>query len=220
MCGRFSLETNTAAVARYFCLPRQLPLEPRWNIAPGQDILAVRVDSRDGRVPVMLHWGLIPPWAKDKAAGYRMINARAETVAEKSSFKAAYRARRCLIPADGFYEWKKTATGKQPYHVRKADSGLFAFAGIWESWADQQTKEVIESCSILTTAANDLLKPLHDRMPVVLAEEDFDPWLHADPQNLGPLLRPRHWQGFELIPVSAYVNNARNEGARCIEPVG
>jgi len=220
MCGRFSLGSTSAAISHFFGFAQQLPLPPQWNIAPGQNILTVRAEDQDTRSPALLLWGLIPPWAKDRSIGYKMINARAETVAEKPSFRSAFQVRRCLIAADGFYEWQRSGRQKQPYHIRKTDRGLFAFAGIWESWTDQQTRPPVESCAILTTEANDLMRPIHTRMPVILAEEDHERWLHDEPQNLAALLVPHAWPDFEAVPVSDYVNNARHEGVRCIEPAG
>ena len=215
MCGRISLGSTAAGISRYFDLDKPVPLDPRWNIAPGQNILSVRAADQDQRSAHLLHWGLIPSWAKDPTISYKLINARAETILEKPSFQPAFKARRCLIPADGFYEWQKTGEKKQPYHIRKTTSELFAFAGIWESWTDPQDRYTMESCAILTTAANSLLKPIHERMPVIVARKDFDRWLRDDYKLLGELLLPYEWSGFEAVPVAEYVNNARNEGVQC-----
>ncbi len=214
MCGRFSLGSTTEAISSFFKgLTIPLPLVPRYNIAPSQEVLAIRSEYE----PVMLRWGLIPRWAKDFSIGYKMINARAETVAEKPSFKSAYHSRRCLIPADGFYEWKKEGAHKQPYHIRKTDRELFCFAGLWEEWACKSTGELIESCTIITTEANSLLKPIHHRMPAVILPEAFDRWLASD--SVDELIQPYEWERFEAVPVSTFVNNASNQGFACIERI-
>ena len=163
----------------------------------------------------MLHWGLIPHWAKDASIGNRMINARAETVAEKPSFKSALKSRRCLIPADGFYEWSKEGNHKQPYHIRRSDRDLFCFAGLWEHWTDKESGEEIESCTIITTEANELLKPIHDRMPVVIPSEAYGQWINN--QSINRLLLPCEWSDFEIVQVSTFVNNANHDGPKCVE---
>ncbi|MCH9013112.1 MAG: SOS response-associated peptidase, partial [Proteobacteria bacterium] len=187
MCGRYSLTTPVEAVRKVFDFPERPNLAPRANIAPSQDIAAVRLASGEsgevGRRFVWLRWGLIPAWAKDPAIGNRTINARAETLAEKPAFRAAFRERRCLIVADGFYEWKTEAGGKQPYRITLVDGGPFALAGLWERWADPHGGAAIESCTIVTTEANTLIKEIHPRMPVILAPGAFDPWL--DPATPG-----------------------------------
>lgn len=207
MCGRFSLAASPATLSQHLGFDITLPIEPRYNIAPAQSILAIKAYNE----PVMLRWGLIPAWAKDKSVGYKMINARAETIAEKPSFRSAYRSRRCLIPADGFYEW---GAAKQPYHIRREDRGLFCFAGLWEEWSGPDA--MISSCTIITTEANGLLKPIHHRMPVVLQHGDYGAWLGDDSNHL---LETADWPDFEVRPVSTFVNNARNEGLRCIDPL-
>ena len=226
MCGRYRLSTHPHALYEQFALEMENPDErevpPRYNIAPTQPVLAVRARPDGRRELVLLHWGLIPGWAKDPAIGNRMINARAETVAEKPSFRNALRRRRCLIPADGFYEWKTTGRGpKQPFDIARSDGKPFAFAGLWEHWQGPNGEE-IESCAIVTTEANALMRQIHARMPVVLAPEDYAAWLASEggkADNVLGLLAPRDWPGMRAQPVSTYVNNARHEGAQCIAPV-
>ena len=197
---------------------------PRYNIAPSQGILVVRAapDGVDGaREAAVLRWGLVPSWAKDPDIGNRMINARAETVAEKPSFRAAFRRRRCLVPATGFYEWQAANGPKTPYNIGMADGGLFAMAGLWEHWTAPDGAAV-ETCAILTTEANELLRPIHARMPVIVAPGDFDLWLDpalAMPELLEPLLRPFDPAAMAAHPVSRHVNNVRNDDPACLESV-
>jgi putative SOS response-associated peptidase YedK len=208
---------------------RQLALfGPRYNIAPTQDILAVR-EIGGRREPAMLRWGLIPSWAKEMTAGPPMINARAETLAEKPAFRTAYRCRRCIIPADGFYEWKKSTNGakgsKQPYYIHRPGGEPFGFAGLWEAWrgraaaASDESDAGIESCTIVTTTANRMLSELHDRMPVILAPADYELWLDPtvdDPDKLQHLLGPTDDDELLAEPVSTHVNRVANDDARCI----
>ena len=225
MCGRYRLSTHPQALYEQFALDRVAQdgraIPPRYNIAPTQPVVAVRLRPDGRRELVHLHWGLIPGWAKDPAIGNRMINARAETVGEKPSFRNALRWRRCLIPADGFYEWRKRDRGsKQPYDVTRADGAPFAFAGLWEHWQGPNGEE-IESCAILTTEANELMRPIHNRMPVIIAPENYDAWLALDeqkPETLAPLLASRNWPEMRATPIASYVNNVRNEGPLCIAP--
>ena len=224
MCGRFSLSSDPKALAEQFSLRLDSlpPLAPRYNIAPTQPVVAVKARNVQGeRELVILQWGLVPSWAKDPAMGSRMINARAETVTEKPSFRTAFKRRRCLLPADGFFEWAKTEKGKQPYHVRRGDGAPFAMAGLWEQWIGADGSEII-SCAILTTAANSQMKAIHHRMPVLIFPDEYSLWLDLEerksPERLS-LLASREWEGMEAVPVSTYVNNARNEGSGCIAPV-
>lgn len=216
MCGRISLGTTAEALAQLFKLSDLPDIKPSWNIAPGQPIAVVRVGSRGQRSLSFLHWGLIPAWSKDRNIAYKLINARSDTVAEKPSFRSAYKSRRCLVPVDGFFEWQRQDKQKIPFHIRKRDSGLFALAGIWEHWKDKQSNEEIESCAILTTTANSLVQPIHNRMPVIINDANFDEWLTGDPLHLHRFLQPYEWTDFEAIQVSTYVNNARNDGRECI----
>src|SRR5262245_7474343 len=176
MCGRFTLTAPRQALKNLFPLFDFPEVPPNYNVAPTQAVLAVRVPhGQDKPAPALLKWGLVPGWADDPAIGNRMINARAETAADKPSFRAAFRKRRCLVLADGFYEWQKVGGKKQPYLIRLRGGEPFAFAGLWEHW--ERDGRAVESCTILTTDANGLVKPLHDRMPVILAPQDFALWL-------------------------------------------
>ncbi len=225
MCGRYSLTTPVEAVRKVFDFPERPNLAPRANIAPSQDVAAVRLASGEsgevGRRFVWLRWGLIPAWAKDPAIGSRTINARAETVAEKPAFRAAFRERRCLIVADGFYEWKTEAGGKQPYRITLVDGGPFALAGLWERWAGPPGGEAIESCTIVTTEANARLRAIHPRMPVILAPGAFDPWL--DPATPGAeaqgLLGPYPSEALTYYRVSPRINSPANDDPALIEPL-
>ena len=176
MCGRFTLSTPIKELARFFHLPELPHLNARYNIAPSQPVATVLVLTA-GREFRLMRWGLVPPWAKDLGIGSRMINARAETVPEKPAFRSALRERRCLILADGFYEWERKGTVKQPHYIHKTDKSPFGFAGLWERWQPPEGGEPVESCTIITTEANALVRTFHERMPVILAPENFDPWL-------------------------------------------
>lgn len=232
MCGRFTLRTPESVLVEQFRVDSIPPLSPRYNIAPTQEVGTVRAPQPAQREFVWMSWGLVPRWAKDPSIASQMINARAETAAEKPAFRDAFRRRRCLIIADGFYEWKKTSGRiKQPYYIRMKDDRPFAFAGLWERWGGGATSDAgndarheprqLESCTILTTHANDLLADLHDRMPVILGPADYDRWLDAgttDPEALKYLLEP--YPSDELIaePVSTRVNNVKHDDADCIKP--
>lgn len=222
MCGRFTLIAPGEAVAKLFDLSETPELAPRYNIAPTQPIAAVRYNSDKGeREFTHFYWGLIPSWSKDPSIGSRMINARSETAAEKPSFRAAFKYRRCLVPTDGFYEWWKVDGGKQPVRIQMKDEKPFAIAGLWEHWQSPDGSE-IESCTLLTTSPNDLLQPIHNRMPVILAPEDFDLWLDPGAQHPGevqPLMRPFPSNKMTFYPVSTHVNNPRNEDPTCITPL-
>jgi putative SOS response-associated peptidase YedK len=218
MCGRFALFASGEELRERYPFVDPSLFEPRYNIAPTQAVAAVR-STATGQELVRLRWGLIPSWAADPAIGKKLLNARAETVAEKPSFRSAIKRRRCLIPASGFYEWQKTgARRKQPYFIRPRDGGLFAFAGLWEEWHDPRG-EVVETCTILTTQANDLMWPLHDRMPVILDPTSDARWLDAgaDAASLHALLVPYHSEKMEAFPVNPWVSNPKHEGPRCLE---
>ncbi|HSK99607.1 MAG TPA: SOS response-associated peptidase [Rubrobacteraceae bacterium] len=218
MCGRYTLSTPVGALAEEFGLGGDLPnLPASYNVAPTQAVPAI-LGNDGGRRLETLRWGLIPAWADDPGIGARMINARSETAAEKPSFRRAFRSRRCLIPADGFYEWQKTPGGKQPYHIHMRDGHPFAFAGLWESWGREG--EEIRSCAILTTTANALVGEIHDRMPVILARDAYDVWLDpaSESDELAGLLAPYPDEEMETYPVSRFVNSPRNNDPRCIEP--
>jgi len=220
MCGRFTLTTNLGAIAKRFGVSRFLEeVGPRYNIAPTQTVIVVNDDGT--RHLTQMRWGLIPSWAKDPAIGNRMINARAETVATKPAFRAALRKRRCLIPADGFYEWQPAGRRKQPVYIALKTLGPFGFAGLWEIWTSPAGDE-IRSCTIITTEANELLKPIHDRMPVILNHDAEAVWLDQtiqDSARLLPLLKPYPAEEMECYPVSTWVNNPANDSAECIEPL-
>lgn len=216
MCGRYALHAHPDVVALQFGLAEAPRFEARYNIAPSALVLAVRRDQGTPRA-VTLRWGLVPRWAKDPAIGARMNNARAETVAQKPSFRDAYRRRRCLIPASGFYEWKAVAGRKIPYYVHPAKEDLFAFAALWERW--EREGEALETCAIVTTDANATMQPIHDRMPVIVSRADYGRWLDCEGGgDVGDLLRPCDPGLTEARRVSRAVNNARNESARLIEP--
>ncbi|QDU39428.1 Putative SOS response-associated peptidase YedK [Maioricimonas rarisocia] len=222
MCGRFTLHAPPQLIREAFSLFRDPELAPRYNIAPSQPIAVVRFDeNRTPREWDLLRWGLIPSWAKDSKIGYKMINARGETVASKPSFRAAFKRRRCLIPADGFYEWEKRDEGpKQPWYMTQPDGEPFAFAGLWESWSDPDGG-VIESCTIITTEANDEMARLHDRMPVILPPDDYDVWLDPsieEAKTLQPLLVPYEGE-LKFTPVSTEVNSPRHDSPDCIRPL-
>lgn len=222
MCGRFTLITPAEALAEQFQLFEIPSLAPRYNIAPTQPVAAVRRVPGDGqRELVLLRWGLVPFWAKDPGIGARMINARSETVAERPAFRAAFRRRRCLVLADGFYEWRRLERGKQPFYVRLRDERPFAFAGLWEHW-EGPDEAAIDSCTLLTTEPNDLIRSVHSRMPVILAPKDYDLWLDPGLQKaelLRPLLRPYPSEGMLAYPISTWVNKPKNDSPRCIEPL-
>ncbi len=222
MCGRYTLTTPLEGLRAIFLFEESLNLAPRYNIAPTQEVPAVRLGKEDGkRHLTLLRWGLIPSWAKEASIGSRMINARAESVAEKPAFRTAFRRRRCLIPADGFYEWQARPSGpKQPYHIARAAGGPFAFAGLWERWSERGGGAPVESFTIVTTEANRRLSAIHHRMPVVLAPADHAVWLDPDsgPDALQALLRPAPEAAFVATPVSTRVNAVRNDDPSLIEP--
>jgi len=222
MCGRFTLFEADKVLSKEFGVSGVPPLSPRYNIAPSQPIAAVRTPHTGaGRELALLRWGLIPSWSKDPAIGNRLINARAETVQEKPSFRNAFRRHRCLIPTNGFYEWQRQERGKQPYFVRMRDGRVFAFAGLWDRW-ESPDDGVIETCAILTTAANAVLAPIHDRMPVILPQTEYARWLDPalkDPDSLSPLLVPFPPEEMLAIPVSPRVNAPSTDDEKCIAPL-
>ena len=219
MCGRYTLRTPVEKLAEEFGFDASsVEVPPNYNVAPTQEVAAVLSEGGERRLE-LLRWGLIPSWADDPGIGSRMINARAETAPEKPSFRRAFRERRCLIPADGFYEWKRTNGTKQPYYIRMREGRPFAFAGLWESWKDEGGPE-IRSCAILTTAPNALAGEIHNRMPVILPAGSYDAWLdpEAEKEELVALLTPYPEAGMEAYPVSRFVNSPSNNDPRCIEP--
>lgn len=207
MCGRYSLHSNPDVIALMFGLSEIPAYQPRYNIAPASQVLIVR-HNEAAAVASHVRWGLVPRWAKDPAIGAKMNNARAETMAVKPSFREAYRKRRCLVPANGFYEWKLEGGRKQPYYIYPSGGALFAFAGLWEQWNDLQT------CAIITTGANEKMASVHDRMPVIVSPAEYSRWLAG-----GDIpLRPCPGSAIGIRRVSRAVNNARNEDPRLIEP--
>lgn len=221
MCGRYVLSTPGDVLADLFQLPAPVELAARYNIAPTQAVPIVRASGEDGRELVFAQWGLVPHWAEERAIGNRLINARGETLAEKPSFRDAFKRRRCLIPADGFYEWRKIEGGKQPYLLRLRDGAPFAFAGLWSAWQDRERGETLESCAIVTTSPNALAATIHDRMPVILPRERHARWLDpsaTDTSDLATLLTPYPDGEMEAFPVSLRVNSPRNDDPSLIEP--
>ena len=224
MCGRFNLRTPVAELASFFDIvfdpPLQATLAPRFNIAPSQPVLVVRTES-DQVSASLVNWGLVPGWTRDPAVGNRMINARCETVSEKPSFRAAFSRRRCLVPATGFYEWQKTGgRGKQPWHIHRPDDSPLAFAGIWEHW-EADDGSALETCAIITTAANSRMEPIHHRMPVIVEPADFSAWLdpeHDDRDRLESLMVPCPDGALVTDRIDTWVNRPANEGPGCLQP--
>ena len=218
MCGRFTLVSPAAVVTERFHAAAPAELKPRYNVAPAQEILCVIRDGPNRLEP--LRWGLIPPWAKDPAIGNRLINARAETLAEKPSFREAFIRRRCLVVADGFYEWRAAGKRKVPVYLFLKSKGPFGFAGLYERWKSPGGEE-IRTCTIITTEANELVRPLHNRMPVILPEDVEDEWL--DPaanrrESLLSLLKPYPAAGMDAYDVTPVVNNTGHDAPDCILP--
>lgn len=235
MCGRFTLATPASEWAALFRLDEVPAVEPRFNIAPTQDVDVVRAPSGLREHPGLhlapagspvpreaarMRWGLVPRWAREVGTGQPLINARSETVAEKPSFRDSYRERRCLVVADGFYEWQAAGKRKQPYWIGLSDGRPFGFAGLWDRWKGADGKTV-ESCVILTTEANEALRDLHDRMPVIVEPEHFDLWMDPDtiPWELDPLLKPHDEGDIQFFPVTTRVNYVANDDPPCMEPM-
>lgn len=225
MCGRYSLFADYSSLLERFDIEEvsidESEYTPSYNIAPTHQVLAVVNDGTKNRLG-MLRWGLIPPWAKDEKIGSKMINARAETAAEKPSFRNAFKKKRCLIIADSFYEWRRTDDQKTPMRIKLKSGEPFAFAGLWESWKSPEGK-IISTCSILTTKPNDLMATIHDRMPVVLSKDAEKVWLDPkvdDPEVLGKLLKPFDASEMEAYEVSSAVNSPKNNGPELIDKVG
>ena len=219
MCGRYALHAHPDVIVLQFGLAAAPQMKPRFNIAPTQEAPVVRVSAAQNRELALLRWGLIPSWSKDPSIGARMINARAETAAEKPSFRNAFRRRRCLVPADGYYEWKIEAGRKQPYFHQLASGEPFAMAGLWEQWRSPEG-ELTETYAILTTESAGTARQIHDRMPVILAPPDYEAWLYSpDP---GGLLRPWAWAGalFSVRRVSTRVNSPRVDDPQCLDEAG
>jgi putative SOS response-associated peptidase YedK len=220
MCGRFTLRHSESEISDAFdAVSPGLGLAPRFNIAPTQDIAVVRPAAGGAsRELATVRWGLLPGWVEDPADFPTLINARAESAPTKPSFREAFRRRRCLVPTDGFYEWKKLDGGKQPWFIRRRDDGLFAFAGLWERWEGEDRR--VDSATILTTRPGELLGDLHDRMPVILPSESWATWLAPElaPTEADRLLRP-HEEELEAYPVSRHVNSPAHEDPVCVQPL-
>jgi putative SOS response-associated peptidase YedK len=226
MCGRFTLNQSSSALADFFSIDNIPDLAAQYNIAPTQKVATVLHNPETNqREFQQLTWGLIPSWMKDPKMGVKLINARSETVAEKPAFRSAFQHRRCLVLADGFYEWKRENGQKQPFYLRLSNGQPFAFAGLWERWRPPQHNseaEEIRSCTILTTAANELVQPIHERMPVILAPQDYDLWLNSQMPTsdaLQQLLCPYPAEAMTAYPVSSLVNNSRQNSSECIIPL-
>jgi len=223
MCGRYRLTAKERYIAEHFDLDDEVSAAPRYNIAPTQSAATIRQDPKQpSRVLSLMRWGLIPSWAKDASIGARMINAVAESAPEKPAFREALSRRRCLVPADGFFEWQKLGgKEKQPFNFGMADDSLFAFAGLWDRWRDPAGQH-INSFTILTTSANALVAGIHDRMPVILRPEDYELWLDpglTDPRGVAGLLKPFDARVMKKYPVSTRVNRAENDDPECIREV-
>lgn len=217
MCGRYELHSHPAAIALAFGLSWPPEIHPRYNIAPTQQVPIVRVNATGERELVQVRWGLVPRWARDPSIGARMINARAESVATKPAYGPAFRRHRCLLPADGFYEWRTRADGsRRPVRVGMKDAGVFGLAGLYERWLSPDG-EPLDTCTVVTTAANSLLAPLHDRMPVIVPSAAYDQWLDPATNDPEALLVPFPSESMTWWPVSMRVNNVRNDDPACIE---
>jgi putative SOS response-associated peptidase YedK len=217
MCGRYSLTTDAETLSEHFKVLRQIRFQPSYNIAPSQRILNI-VELDDGsRKAVNLFWGLVPSWSKDSKNSAHLINARIETIREKPSFRSAFKHRRCLIPADGFFEWQKQEHRKQAFHIHRQDRQPFAFVGLWEQW--QHDTETLYSCTIITTAANELMLPIHDRMPVIIPSEHYHAWLNKTADDAFDLLDNQAYANMTTTSVSDWVNNPKHDDNRCIEPL-
>ena len=218
MCGRFAFYSPSEAAAALFGVSASVEVQPRYNIAPTQFIAAIRDDENRERELVMLRWGLVPFWANDPSIGNKMINARAETVAEKPAYRAAYRHRRCIVLADGFYEWHREGDVKTPHFISLASGEPFALAGLWETWTDKESGESLQTTTLITTAANDFMTPLHHRMPVILESNTAGEWLAGSTDLLDDVaaITP----ALQAWPVDRRVNNARNEGEELVSAVG
>jgi len=224
MCGRFALSTNTIEFKKYFELARPFEFNPHWNITPGRQIAAIRHNPKSERVCDKLKWGLVPFWAKDEKIAYKLANARGETVAEKPSFREAFKHRRCLILASGFYEWDPGTKPKQPYYVSLNSGEPMGFAGLWESWTNPETKETLETCCIVTTQSNELMTGTvhHDRMPVILHKRDWDDWLGIKDNKDAPLqslIKSFPSKAMQAWKVSTRVNKPDVDDEALIRPL-
>ena len=218
MCGRFAFATKHKKLEKQFMVTNLLPDPPtNYNVAPTQQVAIIRETQGTGRAISTALWGLIPFWAKDRKMAHRTINARVETVREKPSFRHCFRRRRCLIPASGFYEWHTLGELKQPHYISRRNGKMLAFAGLWDLW--EQNGELVESCSILTMAANDFMRPIHERMPVILEKRDYETWLDCSSENPSRILQQYPSSKMQSWPVSTLVGNPSNNLPELIEPV-
>ena len=217
MCARYTLFTPGDLLAERFNLSDLLDLSPRYNVAPSQQVAVVGSKAGGGRGLAMFQWGFVPQWANDARSGPSPVNAKSESIATNSAFRDSFRLRRCLIPNDGFFEWQTTTSGKRPLWFRHKNRDLMAFAGIWDCWRGS-TKPLF-TCAIITTTCNELVRPIHDRMPVILPPERWEQWLDPSAQStdaIQPLLCPFPADQMQATPVSTFVNNSRHEGVQCI----
>ena len=220
MCGRFSLHTSESTIRKAFNLGNTEPLglSPRYNIVPSQQIPIIRT-TETSREMVLAKWGLIPNWSKESKSKYSTINARIESVAEKPTYRTPFKHRRCLLPTDGFYEWKVINGNKVPHHIRMRDDSVFAFAGLWDHWEGEDTS--IESCSIIVMPANEVMRPIHERMPAIIAPAHYELWLDSritDKQEIMRYLTSAPSSQLTAYPVSTWVNSPKNNDERCVQP--
>lgn len=222
MCGRYVISSPYDIIMESFSIDStKIDVTPNYNACPTQYIPAILIENGKN-VLTKMHWGLVPPWAKNKSISVKMINARSETISEKPSFRNAFKKRRCLIPANGYYEWKGEKGDKEPYYITSATGELFAFVGLWERWTDRESPDIapLDSCTIITTAASPLIKHIHDRMPVILAPQYYEAWLNPkleDSNELYRILQTGAIQEMKYYPVSKAVNSVRNNGPELIK---
>ena len=222
MCGRYALYGPVSRLREAFdATPEGFEFEPRWNAAPMQWLPVVRQRPGGARILHLLRWGLVPSWSKDESIATKTINARGESVADKPSFRAAFRRRRCIVPINGFYEWQTVAGGKQPFYIHPVGEEFFGLAGLWERWMRPAEGEELDTFTLITTTANAAIRPLHDRMPVILAPADYAAWLSADtaPDQVQALIQPCPEGLLAAHPVSTAVGNVRKEGSELIRAV-
>lgn len=218
MCGRYALKVRPAELITHFHLDECEDFPPRYNIPPGTDIPVIRYSPEGKRVLHLLRWGLVPHWAKDPTIGTKLNNARGESVSEKPSFRDAFKRRRCLIPADGFYEWKTEGDIKQPYYVSLKSGAPMAMGGLWESWR-RPDGEILRTCCVITTGPNGVMKPIHDRMPVIIEPEHWQEWLTAPPEVVGDLIAPYTAEAMQAWAVDRRVSRSNEEGPALVAPV-
>ncbi len=221
MCGRYALKTSVPEIARILGATANAEFAPSYNVAPSRKVPVCRVSAGGARELALLRWGLVPHWAKTVDDRYRMINARAETVADKPAFRAPFRRRRCLVPADGYFEWKAGPQRKQPYFIHRDDESPIFLAGLWDRW-EKGEDGPLDSFAIVTTPASEHVANVHDRMPVIVDVDNHETWLNPDTEDvrsLLPLLKPQPGKELLLTPVSTYVNNPRNDDSRCLDPI-